>query len=171
MRRKDDTKQAAASMATRLRSVMAEEVVERVAREVGFLQRKRKVSPVGLLVACLSTLGTGPVAWLADILRTFNKNNEGSVQYKPFHNQLRKEAFPEFLLRILVEVLSTLTRPVLKAVPGGKLMRFHDIFLHDGTSLALKDSLADHWPGRFTKVSPAAGCGVDPVFQTKRGLS
>lgn len=156
MQVEDRTKSAAASMARRLRGLVGEEVVERVARETGFLQRKRKVAPIGLLVACLSTLGTGPVAWLADIVRTFNKFNDKPVQYKPFHNQLRKEAFPEFLRRILVEALSTLTRPVLKAVPDGKLARFRDIVLHDGTSLALKDSLADQWPGRFTKISPAA---------------
>jgi hypothetical protein len=156
MRKDNDTKQAAASMARRLRGVVGEEAVERVARETGFVQRKRKISPLGLVVACLSTLGTGPVAWLADILRTFNKNSAASVRYKPFHNQLRKKAFPEFLRRLLVEALTTLTRPVLEAVPEGKLARFRDIVVHDGTSLALKDTLADQWPGRFTKVSPAA---------------
>lgn len=156
MRKQDDTKQAAASMAARLRRVIGEQAVEGLARETGFVQRKRKIAPLGLVVACLSTLGTGPVAWLADILRTLNKNSGKSVRYKPFHNQLRKKAFPEFLRRILVEALSNLTRPVLKATPNGKLARFRDIVLHDGTSLAVKDSLVEHWPGRFTKISPAA---------------
>jgi hypothetical protein len=156
MRNNDDTKQAAASMARRLRGVVGEQAVERVARQTGLLQRKRKVSPLGLVVACLSTLGTGPVTWLADILRTFNKNSAAPVQYKPFHNQLRKKAFAEFVRRLLVEALTTLTQPVLQAVPEGKLARFRDIVLHDGTSLALKDTLAAQWPGRFTKISPAA---------------
>jgi hypothetical protein len=82
--------------------------------------------------------------------------NHVSLQYKPFHNQLKKEAFPEFLRRILEQALSNLTLPMLQAIPGSKLALFRSILLHDGSSLAVKDSLAGQWPGRFTKVSPAA---------------
>ena len=157
MRRTDrGTKISAKSIAKRLLRVVGETEVELKARETGFLKRKRKVSPLGQLVACISTLGVSGVKWLADILRTFNKLNNESLQYKPFHNQLKKEEFSEFLRRVLERALNNLTLPVLQSVEGGKLARFRNIYLHDGTSLALKDSLADQWPGRFTKISPAA---------------
>lgn len=156
MREDDRIGRTASSMAAQLDRVIGERAVEEAARATGFMQRKRKVSPVQLLLACLSALGTGPVAWLADILRRFNRLSGQTVRYKPFHNQLRKAAFAEFLRRVLVEVLSALSRPVLRALPDSKLVRFRDIIVHDGTSLALKDGLAKQWPGRFNKVSPAA---------------
>jgi len=49
-----------------------------------------------------------------------------------------------------------MTRPVLSVALGSKLGRFRDILLHDGSSFALKSGLRREWPGRFTKVSPAA---------------
>jgi hypothetical protein len=45
--------------------------------------------------------------------------------------------------------------PVLEAIPSDSLARFDDIVIQDGSSMALKDCLADVWPGRFNKVSPA----------------
>jgi hypothetical protein len=58
--------------------------------------------------------------------------------------------------RLLERTLEKMTRPVLSAGMGGKLGIFRDILLHDGSSFALKDGLKKQWPGRFTKVSPAA---------------
>ena len=152
----DHTKPSFKSISKRLMKVIGKKEVARIARETGFIQRKRKVTAIGMLVACISTLGVNDANWLADILRTFNKLNDETLQYKPFHNQLKKEAFPEFLRRVLERVLNNLTSPVLRAIEDSKLERFRNIYLHDGTSLALKDSLAEQWPGRFTKISPAA---------------
>ena len=93
---------------------------------------------------------------MADILWMFNWFTKKSVQYKPFHNQLAKPNFPEFLRRVLLRCLSKLSCNVLSVLPGIKLAQFRDILLHDGSSFALKNTLAKTWPGRFTKVSPAA---------------
>src|SRR5260370_11801889 len=49
-----------------------------------------------------------------------------------------------------------MSRPVLSAGLGSKLGRFRDMLQHDGSSFALKDGLKKQWPGRFTKISPAA---------------
>lgn len=144
------------SIANRLRSVFDEETVDAAARATGFMQRKRKVTPLALLVACLSSLTVGDTHWLADIQRALNAQLGTPLQYKPFHNQLSKQAFPEFVRELFSLALGQLVLPVLEAVPGDRLSRFKDIVLQDGTSMAVKDSLADVWPGRFTKVSPAA---------------
>ena len=144
------------SIAKKLQATIGEVAVDRVARECGFAQRKRDVTPLALLVACISTLVASQARWLADILRTFNRFTGKAVEYKPFHNQLAKESFPEFIRLVLEEALGQLTMPVLTSVPHDKISIFKDIVLQDGSSMAVKDSLAGHWPGRFRKVSPAA---------------
>jgi hypothetical protein len=139
-----------------LRKTLGEGEVEAIARGCGLLHRLRDVLPLALLVACISTLGAGEANWLADILRTYNAFTGKKVQYKPFHNQLRKLQFPEFMRLVLTRILTNLTMPVLKSLPRQKLAMFDDVVIHDGTSFALKDDLAGQWPGRFTRVSPAA---------------
>lgn len=144
------------SMAKQLISTLGEAQVLQVARESRWLRRLRDITPLALVVACLSTLGASKATWIADILRTFNAFTGLSIRYKPFHNQLRKAAFPEFMRRLLERTLQKMTRPVLAAGLGSKLGRFRDILLHDGSSFALKNGLKKEWPGRFTKLSPAA---------------
>ena len=153
---KDATELDAKATAKLLIDVLGEAEILQIARDCRFIKRQRDVTALGLLVACMSTLGSGVARWLADILRTFNAMTGKSVQYKPFHKQLSKRQFPEFIRRVLERILSELTMPVLESLPKGKLSKFVDIRLHDGSSFALKDDLAGVWPGRFTKVSPAA---------------
>jgi hypothetical protein len=155
-RDKGGTEIDATSISKQLRAALGEGAVLRIARESRWLRRLREIEPLALVVACMSTLGSSKATWLADILRTFNAFTGLSVRYKPFHNQLRKAAFPEFMRRLLERTLAKMTRPVLKAGLGSKLEQFRDILLHDGSSFALKDELRREWPGRFTKVSPAA---------------
>lgn len=150
------TKLCHQSIAKLLCEVLGEDEVDSLAREAGFLVRKRAITPLPMLCACLSTLASGTAHWLADIVRAFNSFTGASVRYKPFHKQLAKPEFAEFVRLLLSEVLVRMSMPVLGSVPGDKLARFADIVIHDGTSFALKDCLAPQFPGRFTKVSPAA---------------
>ena len=156
MQGKCATSDHAASIAKKLRATLGETEVLRIARHSRWLRRLRDINPLTLVVACLSTLGASKALWIADIVRTFNAFTGRSVRYKPFHNQLRKAAFHEFMRSLLERTLETMTRPALAPSLGGKLGRFRDIRLHDGSSFALKDALRREWPGRFTKVSPAA---------------
>jgi DDE family transposase len=156
MQGKIATNNDASSIAKQLVAALGEAEVLRIARDSRWLRRLRDITPLALVVACLSTLGASRALWIADILRTFNAFTGLSIRYKPFHNQLRKAAFPEFMRRLLERTLAKMTRPVLGPDLGSKLGKFRDILLHDGSSFALKDALKDEWPGRFTKVSPAA---------------
>lgn len=146
----------AETLSQKLQQVLSDAEVEKVARRCGFLRRRREIAPAALLVACISALGAGTAAWLADILRAFNAFTGKAVRYKPFHNQLSKRRFPIFIHAILEQALAKLTTPVLESLPKGKLAQFSEILCHDGTSFALKGTLARKWPGRFTKVTPAA---------------
>ena len=156
MPRKRRTAVDVESIARILVSTIGKTAVEETARECGLLKRKRDVTPMSLVIACLSTLGVADARWLADILRTFNRLTGKNVQYKPFHNQLAKDAFPRFLQRLVQQALAKLALPVLSSIPKDKLSKFRDILLHDGTSFALKDALKKQWPGRFTTATPAA---------------
>jgi len=146
----------AETLSQKLQQVLSDAEVEKAARRCGFLRRRREIAPAALLVACISALGAGTAAWLADILRAFNAFTGKAVRYKPFHNQLSKRRFPIFVHAILEQAITKLTTPVLESLPKGKLAQFSEILCHDGTSFALKDTLARKWPGRFTKVTPAA---------------
>ena len=156
MQNKSRTSSSPSSIAKLLKSTIGEARADKIARMCGLIRRKREITPIFLLCACLSTLAVGKAKWLADILRTFNALTGKKVRYKPFHKQLAKPEFAEFARLMLNEALRKLTMPILKSLPQGKLTMFRDILMHDGTSFAVKDSLAKVFPGRFTKVSPAA---------------
>src|SRR5260370_5550878 len=141
MPEKRATEVDATSISKQLIATLGEAEVLQVARESRWLRRLRDVTPLALVVACLSTLGASKATWIADILRALNAFMGLSIRYKPFHNQLRKAAFPEFMRRLLERTLEKMTRPVLSAGLGSKLGRFRDILLHDGSSFALKDDL------------------------------
>ena len=143
-------------IAQALRETLGDKPLEDIARDCGLLKRKRMISPFELLVACISTLGSSDAQWLADIVRRFNYLTGKDVKYKPFHNQLRKPAFPVFLRKVLERCVSKLRSRVLEGIPEEKLAQFHDILAHDGCSFAIKNTLANVFPGRFTKISPAA---------------
>jgi hypothetical protein len=146
----------AEAIGRKLIEVLGDAAVDRTARRCGFLRRRREVAPAALLVACISTLGAGAAAWLADILRAFNAFTGKALRYKPFHNQIKKPKFPVFVHAVLEQLLAKLTTPVLDRIPKGKLAQFKEVLIHDGTSFALKNGLAKVWPGRFTQFTPAA---------------
>ncbi len=77
-------------------------------------------------------------------------------QYKPFHNQLAKPGFPQFTRLLLARLLTALACETLGFGDSSPFARFGSISIQDGTSFAVKPSLAELFPGRFTTVSPAA---------------
>ena len=79
-----------------------------------------------------------------------------TVRYKPFHNQLAKRHFPTFVRLLLSRLLNELACEVLRFSASSPFARFEHIRIQDGTSFAVKPSLAESFPGRFTTISPAA---------------
>lgn len=156
MPKEDIATREAEAIGRKLIEVLGEGAVEKTARRCGFLRRRREIVPAALLVACIAALGSGAAAWLADILRGFNAITGKVVRYKPFHNQISKRGFPIFVHAVLEQVLAKFSAPVLEGLSKNKLAQFDEILIHDGTSFALKDALVKKWPGRFTKVTPAA---------------
>ncbi len=120
------------AIAKSLRKTFGEEAIDALARSSGFMRRKRDITPLMLLGACISTLAISKVQWLADIHRAFNEMADKPVSYKPFHNQISKPAFAEFMRLTLEMMLQNLSMPVFECLPQHKLTMFTDIWIHDG---------------------------------------
>jgi hypothetical protein len=125
-------------------------------RESGFEKRARSITTQRFVSSLLQSLGTRRVESIADLLRDFNRDHDTEIYYKPYYNRLDCPGFPELMRQVFEAMMSGLCAQVLKPAKDGPFQRFKDIIIHDGTSFALHDHLVESFPGRFTKVSPAA---------------
>ena len=139
-----------------MKQVFSPNQLSQLGSESGLCQRQRKITPYRLALSLLQSLGEGRVETIADIQRDFNRLHGENIQYKPFHNQLSKPSFPEFMRSLCSLLMSKLSDEVLGFSQGSPFARFSHISLHDGSSFALKSALRDVYPGRFTAISPAA---------------
>ena len=85
--------------AKRLMDVLGEEQVMAIARRSRWLRRARKVMPLMMVVAVLSTLGSGGAKCV-------------QLRYKPFHKQLAKAAFAEMFRMLLEATVQRMPQPV-----------------------------------------------------------
>jgi len=142
--------------AEKLRNVLQTQTLCALGRATGLTKRMREVTPDRFALSLICALAMGKVNSLADVVRSFNALTGRSVQYKPFHNQLSKAAFPVFMERVCEKMLGELVGKVLRPVSRSVLDAFDDIWIQDGTSFALHHGLAEAFPGRFTTLTPAA---------------
>ena len=71
--------------------------VNQLGRDAGQATRLRTVTPHRLFLAMVSTLGSGRVESLADLLRAFNCQNGVTVADKGFYHRLAREGFATFM--------------------------------------------------------------------------
>jgi hypothetical protein len=133
-----------------------EDTLNELGKIARFCRRERTVTPHRLALSLIETFATGPVKYIADIQRAFNALCATDVQYKPFHNQLAKRGFPPFVRLLLSRLLNELACKVLRFDAASPFARFEEIRIQDGSSFAVKHTLVEAFPGRFTTVSPAA---------------
>ena len=121
------------------------------------MKRIRAIKPLELVTCHVAALSKSNVSSIHKILRQFNgmrlTENE-FVAYKPFHNQLAKQAFPKFIKQITKQAMATLL-PQEQDIPE-RLKQFKQVILHDGSSLTAHPELANDFKGRFTTYAPAA---------------
>jgi len=135
---------------------LAVDDVNQLGRDTGQAQRLRTVTPHRLFLAMVSTLGSGRVESLADLLRAFNHQNGVEVAYKAFYNRLARIGFATFMRGMLARLIDQLRVQTLTPEGQKAVARFNDIVIHDGSSFALKSALSGTFPGRFTTIEPAA---------------
>jgi hypothetical protein len=79
--------------------------VNQLGRHTGQAQRLRRVTPHRLFLAMVSTLGSGRVESLADLLRAFNHQHGVEVAYKAFYNRLARIGFAVFMRGMLARLI------------------------------------------------------------------
>ena len=127
-----------------------------IGKAAEFCKRERKITPARLGISLISSLASNKVETLADLHRSFNAITGSNVQYKAFHNQLKKAGFSSFMMDIMELFMNELIVQTLGFPDSSPFSQFDRILMQDGSSFAVKDQLMWKFPGRFTKISPAA---------------
>ncbi len=139
----------------KLKLILSENKLNKLGQTTGFTQRKRNITAFQLVTAMICTLGEKHTDYLSDILRCFNQMTKQNVKYKPFHNQLTKPALAELMRELAGKVFSCWVNDVLD-FKKGHFAQFNKVYIQDGSSFSVNNKLKKVWPGRFTKISPAA---------------
>ena len=142
--------------ADRFKRVLSSQTVNALGRLTRFCQRERVITPHRMAMSLLASCARGQVQTLADLHRDFNALFGTSVAYKPFHNQLAKRQFADFMRELASKLIERWTVRVLTAQPGGAFSELGRIVIQDGSSFAVNDALAKHYRGRFQPRCPAA---------------
>jgi Transposase DDE domain len=143
-------------LAHKFQSVLDEEFLNERGQALGWVKRKRLVTPFRMGLSVMASMATQHVQTIADLHRQFNELWELDTDYNAFYKQLLKPTAPEFFLESLSDIMSQLTMKVLGFEAGEAFSEFNRLILQDGSSFALHQALAHVFPGRFTAVSPAA---------------
>ncbi|PSU35479.1 IS4 family transposase [Photobacterium lutimaris] len=132
----------------------------RTARRCGFIQRERAIQPQPLVLSLLAALSKGNCTAIADLHRQFNGmclSENDNVAYKPFHNQLRKETFADFMKELVKFAMIQFVEKASLSLPK-KLALFDEVLLQDGSSFAVHPDLAGVFPSRFKQSKAAVEC-------------
>ena len=129
----------------------------RIAEQVGFTIRLRNIMPIDFILSLITALGgDGNSMTLADLHRKFNELTGCNVTYRSWVNQAKKDTLPKLILWLWFRCLEMFSRKVLAFDENSPFSDFEHIYIHDGSSQAVYKALDDVFPGRFSKVSPAA---------------
>lgn len=144
------------TVARQFKRSFSQQALNGLGKAVRFCFRVRAITPYRLALGLIEVFATRQVKTIADVHRAFNALCNTTVHYKPFHNQLVKATFPTFMRGLCEQLMARLTSEVLRFAPQSPFAQFTHITIHDGTSFAVKSTLKKTFPGRFTKISPAA---------------
>ena len=139
----------------KLKLILSETKSNKLGKETKFTQRQRNITAFQLVTAMICALGDKKTDYLSDILRYFNRLTDQNIRYKSFHNQLSKPELTVLMQEVTDKVFTHWINNVLQ-YKKGHFSNFNKVFIQDGSSFLVKDCLSNVWPGRFTKISPAA---------------
>lgn len=128
-----------------------------MAEQLGFTIRQRNIHPLDLILSLIAALGgDGSSRTQACLHRKFNELTGLNVSYHSWANQAKKDALPTLILWLWTQCLETFSRKVMAFDENSPFSEFDHILIQDGSSQAVYDALKEAFPGRFSKVSPAA---------------
>lgn len=137
-----------------LKSLFPTAWLEEAAREVGWLQRLRKISPTALFWTLVLGFGVGRERTLASLRRAYELETGTTLVPSAFYDRFT-EPLVAFLRRAVAHGCAAMTTRS-KDADGRACVRFADIVGIDSTVLRLHDALSKRFPGTRTNHSPAA---------------
>ena len=136
-----------------LTSLLPDAELERLARETGMVQRRRKVKVAAFFWTLVLGFGAGRVRSIGGLRRSYERASGQSLVPSAFYDRFTA-ATTRFLRAVLGVVLGHLAkteRPL-----GGALAAFREVLAADATPVQLHRLLARRYPGSRTNSSPAA---------------
>ena len=130
--------------------------LQKVATDVGFSQRVRKITAGEFISSLVTTFGLGKVNTIAELHQNYIQNSGMPINYKPFHDRLNQPGFPALMCELAKQCFAKMRVPVLSANESRIFKGLDDVIAHDGTSFGLRDGLKEVFPGRFSTHAPAA---------------
>lgn len=136
-----------------LHDLFPEEWLREKARDLGVVERHRKVDPVVLFWTLALGFGIGTQRHLASLRRAYETNTGTSIAPSSFYDRFTPElvAFVKACVMRGLAQTSDPVRPLSERLSG-----FGDVIVADGTLLRLSDELAGTWAGVRTNHSPAS---------------
>ncbi|MEI8667078.1 hypothetical protein P4S65_01165 [Pseudoalteromonas sp. B131b] len=96
-------------VSNQLKALISEKHLIELAKTSGFQVRHRCLSIVSLLKAVFKSLSCLQDANLSDIHQNLRTQADCTINYKPFHNQIRKPALTELVRELVIQAMSKLT--------------------------------------------------------------
>lgn len=167
------TRTRGSRISTILSSIFSAKWIEATSREVGFVQRARKVDPVAFFWTLVLGFGVGNARSFAALRRSYEAETGDTLVPSAFYDRFteRLAALLRAALEHMVATAAEPTRPL-----RGRLAAFADVVAIDSTVLKLNDLLAGVFAGTRTNSAKAAaklnlamsvlGCGPHTVRVT-----
>lgn len=126
-----------------LQAAFPRDLLESMARECRFVQRRREFSPVTFFWAMMTCVLAHSCTGIATVWREYERLAEERIDRSSFYKHFDDEA-AEFLRR-LVNHACEFVFP--EKATSAYLQNFTQVLLQDSTILKLRKALAERWPG------------------------
>lgn len=149
------TRSKSIDIRTTLTTLLPGDELQRIARNTGFVQRRRKLDPVAMFWTLALGFGAGTQRSFSSLRRLYGRMSGAPLAQASFHAR-----FDASLTRFLRAVLCVLVER-LAAAGGGRsgqalLARFEDVVAADASVVKVHRLLAKRFAGTRTNSSPAA---------------
>ena len=136
-----------------IKSLLPDRWIEKTAREVGFVQRQRKIHPVQFFWTLVLGFGAGTERSVSAFRRVFEQAAGITVAPSTFYDR-----FNDRLVKLLKAAVSRGFEHFAAAASDvhQRLKQFHDVLLADSTLFKLHNALAGAFPGVRTSTIKAA---------------
>jgi IS4 transposase len=136
-----------------LTRILPRGVLDRLAKETGLSQRRRKIQPHALFWTLVLGFGAGRERTIAGLRRAFEITTGVSLVPSAFYDRFTP-ALAKFMKAVVGRVLADVVEPSRQL--GGMLASFRDVVLTDATVIRLHDLLKKAFPACRTNHTLAA---------------